>query len=89
MNSIIEPVRLSGISSSDEAVLERHAAEVSKTLGEAEGVLILDGSDFPKKGVDSAGVARQYCGELGKVEICQQPRLHPVGPALVSARAVV
>jgi SRSO17 transposase len=34
-------------------------------------VELIDGSDFAKKGEDSAGVARQYCGELGKVENCQ------------------
>jgi hypothetical protein len=56
---------------SDEAVLARHAAEVDKDLGDEAGVLIVDGSDFPKQGEESVGVKRQWCGELGKVANCQ------------------
>ncbi len=37
-------------------------------LGEPAGVLMFDASGFVKKGNDSAGVARQYGGTLGKVE---------------------
>ena len=44
---------------------------VNEDLGSPHGALIFDESGFVKKGEDSVGVARQYCGTIGKVENCQ------------------
>ena len=40
-------------------------------LGRDNGVLIADETGFPKKGVRSAGVQRQYSGTAGRTENCQ------------------
>jgi SRSO17 transposase len=56
----------------DELILQQHQRLVAETLGDpATGVLILDGCDFPKQGGHSVGVARLWCGALGKVANCQ------------------
>jgi SRSO17 transposase len=55
----------------DEAVLAELRGHVAEALGDPDAVLVLDGSGFPKKGDDSCGVARQWCGRLGKVDNCQ------------------
>jgi SRSO17 transposase len=69
------------------AELRRHVGE---EIGDPAGVWVLDGSGFPKKGADSCGVARQWCGRLGKVDNCQVgvflAYVAPRGRALLDAR---
>jgi SRSO17 transposase len=55
----------------DEAVMAELRQHVCGPIGAADGVLVLDPSGFPKKGTESCGVSRQWCGRLGKVENCQ------------------
>lgn len=50
------------------AEMQRH---VVREVGSPDGVLVIDGSGFAKKGEESVGVARQWCGRLGKVDNCQ------------------
>src|SRR5215472_10530673 len=45
--------------------------QVGCELGEPDAVLVFDPSAFAKKGTESVGVQRQWCGRLGKVENCQ------------------
>jgi SRSO17 transposase len=52
-------------------LLLRLAVQVGQELGEPDGVIVFDPSGFPKKGTKSVGVAKQWCGRLGKVENCQ------------------
>jgi SRSO17 transposase len=52
----------------DDAPLWRVLAEqVDREVGGEDAVLVVDESGIPKKGELSVGVARQYCGEVGKV----------------------
>lgn len=53
-----------------EVLLSEHRRHVRETLGSPHGIFILDPTSFPKRGDKSVGVARQWCGQLGKEENC-------------------
>ncbi len=52
-------------------LLDTLARQVGDDLGAPDAVIVFDPSAFPKKGTKSVGVARQWCGRLGKVDNCQ------------------
>jgi SRSO17 transposase len=54
-----------------ETLLHHYQYSLSQELTDIKGFLSIDESDFAKKGENSAGVGRQYCGRLGKRENCQ------------------
>ncbi len=50
----------------DENLMGKYRNMVNEDLGDQDGALIFDESGFVKKGNDSVGVAKQYCGSIGK-----------------------
>jgi SRSO17 transposase len=52
-------------------MLEMYHSRLSPIVEDQDAMLALDECDFPKKGKESVGVARQHCGILGKTENCQ------------------
>jgi SRSO17 transposase len=55
----------------DEPLRQELRRQVKTHVGQGDGVLVFDPSGFPKSGRESVGVARQWCGRLGKVDNCQ------------------
>ena len=77
----------------DDGILKKYRSLVNEDLGDEDGVLIFDESGFVKKGEDSIGVSKQYCGSVGKVENCQvgvfAAYASPQGYALVDKRLYI
>ncbi len=55
----------------DEVMLSKAREMLSALIAQKNGMITADGSDVPKKGNESVGVARQYCGNTGKNDNCQ------------------
>src|SRR3989475_6824129 len=52
-------------------LIEVLVPQVVHRLGQPDGIIAFDPSSFPKRGTDSVGVKRQWCGHRGKVDNCQ------------------
>lgn len=76
-----------------QSIIRRLQELVAQSLGHPEGVVIVDGSGFPKQGQHSAAVAHQYCGAVGKVANCQEGVFavyaSPQGSAFLDCRLYV
>jgi len=74
----------------DDAVIAHLQADLGPRLTDPLAVFAVDSSGFPKQGKKSVGVARQYCGALGKIASCQigvfLAHVGPRGRALVDKR---
>src|SRR4051812_50161253 len=64
----------------DEAVMAELRGHAREVLADPQAVLILDPSGFPKSGTESCGVARQWCGRLGKQGQCPLGGFLPHAP---------
>ena len=55
----------------DSGMQGEYRSDLSGVLAHEDGMITVDETGFPKKGSNSVGVGRQYCGRVGKVDNCQ------------------
>lgn len=77
----------------EDKIIFKYHGLVNDDIGHPAGALIFDESGFAKKGDDSIGVARQYSGNLGKVDNCQvgvfAAYTSPYGYSLIDKRLYI
>jgi len=77
----------------DNRMLTKYHSLVNEDMGSANGAIIFDESAVVKKGGESIGVSRQYCGTVGKVDNCQvgvyAAYASPSGYALLDKRIFI
>ena len=91
---LAQPYRMQSLlgrgSWSADVLRDKVREEVISTLGDPNGVLVVDETGFLKKGTHSVGVARQYSGTAGRIENCQigvfLAYASPTGQALIDRR---
>lgn len=67
--------RVIGWAAWDDALLRQELTRpVAEPWGHADGGVVFDPSALAKSGAESVGVARQWCGRLGKVDNCHVAR---------------
>ena len=62
---------LSQVKWDEEGVLSTYQDRLLAVTSDPMGLLLFDDTGFPKKGLESVCVARQYCGATGKTDNCQ------------------
>ncbi len=84
---------VSDVTWNDKKILHKYHSMINDDLGDPNSVLIFDETGFVKKGDDSIGVSKQYCGGIGKVDNCQvgvfAAYASPNGYALVDKRLFI
>lgn len=55
----------------EDKIMLKYRNMIKDDLGHSSGAIIFDETGFVKKGNDSIGVSKQYCGTIGKVDNCQ------------------